>query len=422
MRPPPARTALKRGTIAAVLVAAFFGLAGCGGKSGDENRVPGTTLTIYSSVPLHGASSVSAKAVVSGAELALAQTRGRIGRYHIVLRELDDSNPQRGGWDPGQTTLDAHQAVQDKTTIGYIGEFNSGASAVSIPLLNRAGIPQISPASTAVGLTSAGPGAAPGEPDKYYPTGVRTFARVVPNDSVQARAQVQLLRSMGCQKTYVLDDGEVDGQDTATSFQLAAKGAGLPVLGVQSFNPKATDYSALATAVAQTGADCVLLSAITEDNAVLLTKQIASAMPGAQILGSAGLAESTYTDPADGGIPTSLDPRVMITVAALGPDPSSPAARAFYAAYRQRFGPAQPYAIYGYEAMSLMLDAIDRATDHGSGPARRSKVVAAIFDTRNRHSVLGTYSIDSRGDTTLRRYGALRVLDGQLRLWKVLDV
>ncbi len=412
---------MKKGTLAAVLVAVSISLASCGGKSADENQVPSTTLTIYSSVPLHGASSVSAKAVVGGAELALAQARGRIGRYRIVLKELDDSNPQRGGWDPGQTTLDAHQAVQDKTTIGYIGEFNSGASAVSIPLLNRAGIPQISPTSTAVGLTSAGPGAAPGEPNKYYPTGVRTFARVVPNDSVQASAQVQLLRSMGCRKTYVLDDGEVDGEDTASSFQFAAKAAGLPVVGVQSFDPKATDYSSLATAVAQTGADCVLLSAITEDNAVLLTKQIASAMPGAQILGSAGLAESTYTDPADGGIPTSLDPRVMITVAALGPDASSPAARAFYAAYRRRFGPAQPYAIYGYEAMSLMLEAVDRATDHGTEPARRAKVLAAIFATRNRHSVLGTYSINSGGDTTLRRYGAYRVLDGQLRLWKVLD-
>lgn len=418
---PPSSAALRKGSIAAILVAALVGPAACGGQPRDENRVPGKTLTIYLSVPLNGASYVSAYGVVSGAELALAQAHGRVGRYRIALRELDDSTPQRGGWDPGQTTLDAHEAVQDKTTIGYIGEFNSGASAVSIPLLNRAGIPQISPTSTAVGLTSAAPGAAPGEPDKYYPTGVRTFARVAPNDAMQAGAQVQLLRSLGCRKTYVLDDGEVDGADAASSFQVAAKAAGLPVVGVQSFEPAATDYRSLAAAVAHTGADCVVLSAITEDNAVLLSRQVAAAMPRAMIVGSAGLAETTYTDPDQGGIPTSLDRRMLITGPPLGPSARSPAARAFYAAYRKRFGPPQPDSIYGYEAMSLMLSAIARATNNGTEPARRSKVLAAIFDTRDRHSVLGTYSINRDGDTTLRRYGVYRIVDGQLRLWKVLE-
>ena len=89
-----------------------------------------------------------------------------------MLKPLDDSTAQRGEWDPGQTTENARMAIRDSTTIGYLGEFNSGASAVSIPLLNRVGIAQVSPTNTAVGLTSAGAGASPGEPDKYYPTGV----------------------------------------------------------------------------------------------------------------------------------------------------------------------------------------------------------------------------------------------------------
>ncbi len=52
---------------------------------------------------------------------------------------LDDSTAQAGKWDPGQTTNDAHTAINDSSTIGYLGEFNSGASAISIPLLNQAG-------------------------------------------------------------------------------------------------------------------------------------------------------------------------------------------------------------------------------------------------------------------------------------------
>jgi branched-chain amino acid transport system substrate-binding protein len=407
------------------LAAAAFVLAaplsGCGTKTRTGDRISGRTLTIYASVPMHGASRVNGQAVVNGARLALSQIGGRIGNYRIVLKPLDDSTAQRGEWDPGQTTENARLAVVDKTTIGYIGEFNSGASAISIPLLNRVDIPQVSPASTAVGLTSQGSGASPGEPQKYYPTGVRTYARIVPNDAIQARAQVKLQRSLDCLKTYVVDDGEVDGADTANSFSVAAKSAGLHVVGVQAFEPKATDYRSLAAGVAQSGADCVLISAITESNAVLVTKQIAAALPTAKIFATAGVAEGTYTDPAQGGIPIALDPRVMITVPTLGPSDSPLAGRAFYAAYEHRYGTPEPYAIYGYEAMSLMLTAIARATDRGSKAALRSRVVAAIFATRGRQSVLGTYSIDRNGDTTLHRYGVYRVVAGALVFSKAID-
>jgi branched-chain amino acid transport system substrate-binding protein len=392
-------------------------IAGCGSHAKQAlpgDKIPGTTLTIYSSGPMHGASSVNAADVVSGEQLALAQAHNRIGRYHIVFKPLDDSVPKRGEWDPGQTTNNARIALNDPTTIGYLGDFNSGASAVSIPLLNRLGIPQISATNTAVGLTQGGPAASPGEPTKYYPTGQRTYVRIVPNDAVQAVAQVKLQQRQGCKRTYVLDDDEVDGQDSAISFTQAAQRAHLSLVGTQSFDSRSKDYTALAAAIAQTRPDCVLISSITESNAVLVTKQIAAAMPAARMFGMAGLAESTFTDAAQGGIPADLDPRMVITVATLDPSLYPTAGRAFYGVYARRYGVPQPYAIFGYEAMSLLLSAIERATDHGREPARRSKVLAALFSTHNRRSVLGTYSITHTGDTTLRRYGVYRVLNGAL--------
>jgi branched-chain amino acid transport system substrate-binding protein len=395
-------------------VIAAVALTGCGSKTRDDDAISGKTLTIYSSGPMSGASRAAAQAVLSGEQIALEQARGRIGKYRIVVKPLDDSTPQRGQWDPGRTSENAHLATQDPTAIGYLGEFNSGASAVSIPLLNRLGIPQVSATNTAVGLTAGNAATAPGEPDKYYPTGVRTFVRIVPNDAVQAVAQVKLQKRQRCTKTYVLNDGEVDGQDSANSFTLAAQQAGLAVAGLQTFDPRATDYRALALSVAQTGADCVLISAITENNAVLLTKQIAAALPHATIFGDASMAESTYIDAADGGIPDGLDRRVMLTVPTLAPTLYPPAGRAFYADYERRYGSPQPYAIYGYEAMGLLLNAIAVATHGGTERARRSRVVAALFATRNRNSVIGTYSIDRNGDTTLRRYGVYRVRQGSL--------
>jgi branched-chain amino acid transport system substrate-binding protein len=378
------------------------------------DRISGNTLRLYLSAPLEGNSREDGRSVLQGAELALAEAGGRIGRYRVLLHPLDDATPQSGEWDPGQTTENARVAVRDLSTIGYLGDFNSGASAVSIPLLNRVGIPQITSGSTAVGLTNPGPDAAPGEPEKYYPTGIRTFARVLSTNALQASAQVQIQRNAGCRDTYVLDDGEFDGEAAATSFQVAAQRAGLTVAGVQGFQPGGVDYTPLATSVAQSGADCVLIAALAGPSAVLITRQLAAAMPRAPIFGTAGLADPSYFDPRQGGLPLALDPRVLLTVPALAQSAYPPAARAFFAAYRRMFGAVGPYAILGYEAMSLMLDAISRATHRGERPARRSRVVAALFHTRRRRSVVGTYSISSSGDMTLRQFGVYGISAGQL--------
>jgi branched-chain amino acid transport system substrate-binding protein len=78
-----------------------------------------------------------------------------------------------------------------------------------------------------------------------------------------------------------------------------------------------------------------------------------------------------------------------------------------------------PYAIYGYEAMSLMLDAIKRASQSG-GDITKKAVVDAIFSTKDRNSVLGTYSIDKNGDTSLTDYGLYKIVAGKLVFDKVI--
>jgi branched-chain amino acid transport system substrate-binding protein len=399
-----------------ILLGAIACLAGCG-TGEPSGKVHGTTLTIYYSGPTQGASSVGSLAALNGATMALDAVHARIGKYRLRLRALDDSTLASHGWDPNQTTADARLAVQDPTTIGYLGDFNSGAAAISIPPLNRQSIAQISPAASAVGLTSTGPGASPGEPEKYYPTGIRTFARPVPSDAVQALVQLQLAKSMGCQQMFVLHDGEVDGEDGALTFVLTAQ-SHLRVIGVQAFPRLALDYSSLALSVAQTGADCVLISAIDERSSARLTDQLARVLPRAQIIASSELADSSYVNPANGGVSPAAAAHVLITSPTLEASDYPPDGQAFLAAYARRYGPPEPPAIFGYEAMSLMLAGISKATDHGRKDAVRSRVAEAILSTRDRHSVLGTYSIDRNGDTTLHRYGIYKIAHGQLSMWR----
>src|SRR4051794_39014373 len=168
---------LNRTLAAAGSAAAVMGLAvaACGGNdSGGGEKPPGggaaKSVTIYSSYPLQGAGRGQSEAAVNGAKLAVQQVHGKVGNITVTYKPLDDSTAQAATWTPEATSANARKAAQDKSTAAYIGEFNSGASAISMPILNEAGVPQGSPANNPGGLTSDGPGAPTGEPGKYHPT------------------------------------------------------------------------------------------------------------------------------------------------------------------------------------------------------------------------------------------------------------
>jgi branched-chain amino acid transport system substrate-binding protein len=403
------------------LAAAFaLGVTACGGDNsssgggggGSSSAGGGQTLNIYSSLPMQGSSRTQTTALVNGAKLALEQAGGKAGDFTIKYTPLDDSTAQAGSWTPEATTANARKAAQDKNVAVYIGEFNSGASAVSIPVLNEAGVPQISPANTAVGLTSDEPGANPGEPAKYYPAGTRTYSRIVPKDTIQGAALATLMKKEGCTKVQMTNDKEVYGAGLSKNIELAGKSQGLNIIANDAIDKNAANYRSLADKAKAAGADCFVYAGITANNAVQLYKDFAAALPTAKLYGPDGVAESGFVDPKEGGIPADVAKRVKVSVATLSPDQYPPEGQKFFQEFTAKYGEKNPdpYAIYGYEAMSLALDAIKRA-----GSADKAEILKAIFATKDRASVLGTYSIDENGDTTLTDYGIYAVDGGELK-------
>jgi len=401
------------------LVAALaMGVGACGdddddggGGGGDSGGGEAKTLTVYSSLPLQGASRPQTTAMVNGIKLALEQAGNKAGDFTVQYESLDDSTAQAGSWTPEAVTSNARKAAQDDATAVYIGEFNSGGSAVSIPILNEAGVPQISPANTAVGLTSDEPGANPGEPDKYYPTGQRTYTRIVPKDTIQGAALATVMKEDGCTKVQLTNDKEVYGAGLASNIESAAEAQSLEIISNEAIDKNSPNYRSLAQKAKGAGADCFIYSGITANNAVQLYKDFAAALPDAKLYGPDGVAESGFADPAEGGIPADVASKVKVTVATLSPDEYPPEGQEFFTQFEEKYGEdnPDPYAIYGYEAMRLALDAIER-----SGTGEKEDIIAALFDTKDRSSVLGTYSIDENGDTTLTDYGVYTVDGGQL--------
>jgi branched-chain amino acid transport system substrate-binding protein len=399
--------------VAVSCVALGLGAAACGSKSssgGGGNTVSGTSLTIYSSLPLQGTSRGQSEAVINGEKLALDALApgGKLGKYTIKYVSLDDSTAQNPGTaDEGQTAQNARKAASDKTTIFYLGEFNSGGTKVSLPILNTAGIPQISPSNTYVGLTTSDPGSEPGEPRKYYPTGKRTYARVVPRDTIQGAALVATMQSDGCKAITLWNDGSTYGAGLARNIELSAKAANLPVQDKQRTDKTAPNYRALASGIKT---DCFVWSGVTGENGVQVFKDAAAAAPNAKLYGPDGVAEEAFTNPKKGGIPADVGARTKVTVATLGVK-DLPAAAPILAKYKAKYGGAtvDPYAIYGYETMALALDTLKNA---GANANSRDKVIAQLFQEKNRKSVLGTYSIDANGDTTLTDYGLYLIKNG----------
>ena len=389
----------------------------------DEARPPEPidrgTVTIYSSLPLQGDSQPQSEDIVHAMRMALEERGSEAAGYSIAYVSLDDASAEFGFWHPDTVAANARTAARDPNAIAYLGEFNSGASVVSLPILNEAGILQVSPSNTYVGLTRAD-GAEEGEPDKYYPSGERHYGRVVPADHVQAGAVVSSMRDQDCTNVFILSDHEVYGRGIAAAVERNARDQGIDVSGREFIDIEAKNFNRPASEVEESSADCFFFGGITMNRAVEVTKAVAAVVPGIKMFFPDGVAESAFTEQFD----DELSQQLFITNPTLGPESYPPLGQEFLEDFEAEHGrPPEPYAIYGYEAMSIVLDSIDRAGEAASPTTDgRQAVIDAFFQTTDRESVLGTYDIDPYGDTTLAAYGAYRVADGLLVFDSVIDV
>jgi branched-chain amino acid transport system substrate-binding protein len=397
---------IRRFAAAGAVALLSVGVAACGGGSSSSSG-GGSTIDFYSSLPLQGASKDQTGAMVQGMRLALSQAGNKAGKFKVKYTSLDDSTAATGNWDPGQTAKVARQAAQDPKAVYYMGEFNSGASAISIPILNQAGLPQVSPANTAVGLTTNEPGATPGEPQKYYPTGKRTYLRIVPRDTIQAAAVLTAMKQDGCTKVGVANDKEVYGAGIANLMKIQAKKFGVTITSNTAIDKTAPNYRSYASTLKSQGVDCFFFGGVTANGAIQLYKDVSAALPSAKLYGPDGVCESGFTNPGKKGIPASIGKKFQCTVATLDLN-SYPGGKTFLQAFKAKYNNPHPdpYAIYGYTVMKLGLDTVKKLGSKGSDKA---EVLKALFATKNYSSPLGTFSFDKNGDTSLTTYGLYNV-------------
>lgn len=374
----------------------------------------GNQLTVYSSLPLHGPTAAISQQIVNGEKLALAQAHGQIGPFKISYYSMDDSNPKTGEEDPGATAEDAKTAAEDTSTIAYIGDYSSNATALSLPLINGAEILQISPASPYVGLTSS-LDAGQDEPARFYPSGLRTFGRLAPDDPVQAAAQVKLMRSDDVHKLYVLSDEDPFQVPLAEILAGDARQDSIEVLADESIDTQsATNFKGLVKKISKSGAQAIFFSGSPSPGVIALWRELHESDQSLKLFGSSALVNKEFTSEIG-----TAQKNTFLSTPILPTDLYPISAQRVLFEYAHLFHTRpQAYALYGYEAMSVVLAAIRAAGRSGND---RRKVVSEFFSTHDRDSVLGRYSITPSGQSTLTRYGIDRVVNGTPVFYKALE-
>jgi branched-chain amino acid transport system substrate-binding protein len=369
-------------------------LAGCGGgHQATVQRAPAGPLTVYLSAPRRGIEARAGEAVAAGARQALADAHGRAGGRDIRLVQLDSATPTTSsGWDPAAVEAGAKRAAGDPAAIAYIGELDEGGSAVSVPVTNKAGILQVSPLDGLTTLTREQPGAPPGTgPARYYPSDIRTFLRLVPTDYAQATALVAWVRDRGARRIAVVQDEEVFGRVLAQQVATAAERARIPVTDLAEPHDDPTTYADFAKKIAQKNPDAIVYTGLGDPNAGPLLTALTRALPQAEVFGSSALATSS---PLPAGLPD-----LVLLSPLLPPQKYGAPARRVLKAARTR----DAAALYGYEAMRVVLDALTAA---GPDSGDRAVVARAALAPRQRSSVIGPYRVVPGGDVEPVRFGS----------------
>jgi branched-chain amino acid transport system substrate-binding protein len=399
-------------TLAALLLlaTAAVSLGGClgRGRSEETSRISGGTVTVYTSLPLHGVSRAAASAVAAGQRLALADAGGRAGGLRVRLVRLDSTEPGDRLWDPGRVNANAERAADDETAIAYLGELDYGASAVSVPITNDAGILQVSAGEGLTSLTREPPGRPRAGPARYYPTGARNFLRLVPNDLLQAETMLEQIRAAGAERLAIVFDEEIYGRELAGEIVARARRDGPEPVASEEYGGRVEDIPDLVRSLAEGRPDAVVFAGVAGPGIGRLLSAIDAGMPGVPVFATSGMLVRDRPIPAAPGKVEAYTPvRPASRLPRWG--------RRLLRRLRQLEGPyvARPEAIYGYEAMRLVLNAIADA-----GPDRR-RVIAAALEIRSRRSPLGAYVVRATGDIGEERFALYTLRDGRFEFERV---
>jgi len=409
-------------TVLLVLAVGAFALvaAGCGGDDDDGGGGGGSVSAlpasscgplqykgegdpdylIASDLPLQGSSRTQTTQMNQAIVYELEQRDWKAGDYNIAFQACDDASAQLAKWDPSKCSANANAYKGNDKLLGVLGTFNSGCAIIQLPVLNQApdgGILLFSAANTYGCLTEPCAG---NEPEKYYPSGTRTYVRVAPSDPNQAAVVAKFAQEKGVKSVYILNDKEAYGLGVAKNFQGAAKALGMEIKGFAAYDPKQPNFQATFTKIKATDPDAVFVGGLIDENSgqlindkvSILGPNVDSPSKGTMLFLPDGFTDNAIFDRAEGGTPNAKG--AYFSVAGVGIDQYKGAALEWIEGFQQSTNAESisPYSVLAAQSAQVLLDAIENSD--GS----RSEVIENVFDTQVDDGLIGSFAFNENGD------------------------
>jgi branched-chain amino acid transport system substrate-binding protein len=385
--------------------------AGCGQAPAAK------TIKIYASWPMQGAMIPEGTAMLNAAKMALDEVKSEVAGYKLELVFLDDASPTTGSWDGTIEAGNALKAIADETALVYFGTYNSGAAKISMPLTNKAGMAQITPANSYPGLTKKG--FAPGEPDIYRPTGKVNYFRTYGADDFQGASGAAWAKCLGYKKIYILDDRQLYGKGIADVFDKKAREFGLTVVGHDGIESVNIDFRSLLTKVKASGADLVYFGGLVDSGGPQILQQMDALgffKAGVKMMSD----DAMYTDAVPAAVsPEVINGNLLVTFASPALDQlPTDVGKNFFKNYKAKYG-SDPigWSLYSYNAVLVIIDSIKRAapkiTAAKTVDEKRAAVLEAMRATKDLDGVSGKITFDENGDPTTYLMSGFLFKDGK---------
>jgi branched-chain amino acid transport system substrate-binding protein len=332
---------------------------------------------IVVSVPRSGPRRAQSDGIAEAVRLAVAEMNSRVtsGDVSLILTvEVLDSSVD-GAWNAAAERTNLDRAVNDPSVVAYVGPSTIEGAKLVAPVALSEDLLVVTPTLSHPALTRRGYDDA--LYDALHPRGANAFVRTIPSDDAALRAMLRWATDRGLAPVFAQSDGTAYGDALRDGFDRLARAKGVET--VDSRDPRAK-FGYFGGASAE-----------------LLGERVArmrAERPGLSLAGGEAMLGEAFIQrvgEAGGGVVATFAGRPL--------EQYFGNAGSFFRAYRDHFLiTPDPYAIFGYEAGRLILDALRRSRQ--GARLDRASVRDAAFQTRDLEGALGRWSVDAAGDIT----------------------
>ena len=332
---------------------------GCSGSGGD-------TIKIGAVGPLTGDSSNGGTDELEGKEMAVEDFNeaGGVDGKTIELVSEDDASSA------SQSASAVTKLINQDKVVGIIGAHNSASTLAGLEVLNRYGVPMITPGSSA---------------ETVLTSGCEWISRAFPGDDLQCKALLNYIEeNQDVDKIGVIYSNDDFGKGGLDSITEAAEEKGKEVVS-ESFANEDKDMTAQLSKLRDEGAEALFIWCQYTPGALIM-KQARGLGWDVQFYSGTGTIHEDTFSLSDGAYYGCINSVPFISTS------TDPEVQEWVDRYEEKYGtPPSQNSARAYDATMILLNAIKAA-----GSTEPEEVQKAIRSTKDYDGLQGNISIDPK--------------------------